>query len=79
MRRDAVLELQKEIESNKIEMINLEDKISELLGDEDHDEDEEEQLEEFMEDLFQNAHAAALRIINLKELDNFWGLSQNRA
>ena len=79
MRRDAVRELRKEIESNKTEMKILEDEMSELLGDEDHDEDEEERLEELGEDLFQNAHAALLRIINLKELDDFWGLSQNRA
>ena len=74
MRRDAVRQLRKEIESNKIEVNNL---ISELQDC--GDEDEEEQLEEFIEDLQVEVATMRMRIIHFKELDDFWGLSQNRA
>ena len=73
MRRDAVRELRKEIESNKIEVNNLKDEISELQDC--GDEDEEEQLEEFIEDLLVEVATMQMRIIHLKELDDFWRLS----
>ena len=77
MRRDAVRQLRKEIESNKIEVNNLKYEISELwdFGDED----EEKQLEEFIEDLQVEVATMRMRIKHLKELDDFWRLSQNRA
>ena len=81
MRRDAVLELRKEIESNKIEVNNLTSELQDC-GDEDEEEQleaEENQLEEFIEDLQVEVATIQTRIKHLKELDDFWGLSQNRA
>ena len=65
MRRDAVRQLRKEIESNKIEVNNLTSELQDC-----GDEDEEEQLEEFIEDLlvYQFRIIHQMRIIHLKEL-----------
>ena len=41
--------------------------------------DEEEQLEEFIEDLEVEVATMRKRIKQLKEQDDFWRLSQNRA
>ena len=84
MRRDEVRELRKEMQSNKIEINNLKDEISELweFGDEDEEEQleaelvtEENQLEEFIEDLQVEVATIQTRIKHLKELDDFWRLS----
>ena len=80
MRRDAVRELRKEIQSNKIEVEYLEHEISELW---DHEEEDGHSialnLEEFSEDLQVEIDTMRRRIKHLKELDDFWRLSQNRA
>ena len=72
MRRDAVRELQKEILSNEVELLNLEDEISELCDDPCGDEDEVQQLEDFVEDLQVEVATMKKGIMQLKELDDFW-------